>query len=115
MSFYLSFADHLIPSASGVQHQDSLGHVLFALGIDDVTKVWYLDEACLEGPPDKMLAASRTMTEEFGYRGLTTAPNVSSDSSTIQLCIHGLLNYWHPLLYGSSSFISVMLCWNINY
>ena len=54
--------DQIISSASGVQQGDPIGPQLFALAVDDIARsvseplsVWFLDNATLGGPVDKII------------------------------------------------------------
>ena len=54
--------DQIISSASGVQQGDRIGPLLFALAVDGIARsvsaplnIWYLDDATLGGPVDKII------------------------------------------------------------
>ncbi|XP_014768818.1 uncharacterized protein LOC106868183 [Octopus bimaculoides] len=68
---YLSFGDHVISSVPGVQQGDPLGPDVTKMGAGLDLNIWYLNDACLEGPPDKVLAIARMGIEELDCRDLS--------------------------------------------
>ena len=64
--------NQIISSASGVQQSDPIGPLLFALAVDDIAllNIWYLDDAILEGPVDKIIHGLRTIILALSMIGL---------------------------------------------
>ena len=71
------FCRDQISYASGVQQDDPIGPLLFALAVDDIARsvsaplnIWYLDDATLEGPVDKIIHDLGTIIPALSMIGL---------------------------------------------
>ena len=99
----LFYGQYRIDSQTGVQQEDPLGSLSFALAIDPIIQaintsinVWYLDDGTLAGPPQQIINSITTLTPKLAEIGLVLKPSkcevmsLSSESSNAGAAVQKL-------------------------
>ena len=88
--YHGDISNNVISSAEGVQQGDPLGPFLFSLAIQGLIRtmkspanLWYLDDGCIAGPPDAVLADLQRI------QAATTELGLSLNSDKCELCFLG--------------------------
>ena len=91
--YHGDISNNVISSAEGVQQGDPLGPFLFSLAIHGLIRtmkspanLWYLDDGCIAGPPDAVLADLQRIQAATNDLGL------SLNSDKCELCFLGQLD-----------------------